>query len=114
MGFHDRDTNSPRTLDLAAIRDQIAENATVTPGLFLLIECKRSIHTYVFFRTLGDQDLSWFPHIAGLPFGGISMLHEVDGMQAVKGLVVGSKAFGLDRLPFVSAGPDICASFTRA
>ena len=111
-GFSDRDTNGPRTLDLAAYRPLKLEN--VAPGLLLLIECKKSIHPYVFFRTLGHQDVSWFPRIAGLIHGGITMLHELDGMVAVQRLVPGSQAFGLCKLPFVEAGPDICAVFSRA
>jgi hypothetical protein len=112
-GFADRDTKSPRTLDLAAYR-HLKWTTDIVPGLLLLVECKRSIQTYVFFRTLGHSDVSWFPHIAGLPHGGIIMLHEVDGMQAVQHLVLGSQAFGLDKLPFVVEGPDTCAAFSRA
>ena len=113
--FPNRDTNQPRNLDLSAYCAVERANGTnVEPGLFLLIECKRSIHPYVFFRTLGHQDVSWFPRIAGLAHSGISMLHEVDGMVAVQRLVPGSQAFGLCKLPFVDAGPDICAVFSRA
>jgi hypothetical protein len=111
-GFSDRDTTGPRTLDLAAISSP--ETGELTPGLLLLIECKKSTRPYVFFRTLGHQDVSWFPRIAGLIHGGITMLHELDGMVAVQRLVPGSQAFGLCKLPFVEAGPDICAVFSRA
>jgi hypothetical protein len=114
-GFPDRGSNEPRTLDLVAYcAFERPSQADVAPSLRLLIECKRSIHPYVFFQTLAHQDMSWFPRIAGLPHGGITILHEVNGMQAVRRLLTGSQSLGLSQLPFILDGPDTCAAFSRA
>ncbi len=114
-GFPDRESNHSRTLDLIAYAALAKmDGANVYPGLRLLIECKRSVHPYVFFHTLSHHDMSWFPRIAGLPHGGISLLTQVDGMQAVSRLLTGAESLGLAQLPFIVNGPEICAAFSRA
>jgi hypothetical protein len=60
------------------------------------------------------QDVSWFPYVAGLPHGGITIVQEVDGTRGVQGFLSGAQALGLGKLPFVAVGPDICAAFSRA
>jgi hypothetical protein len=76
-GYADRDTHDARSLDVAAYHGLGSERAAaVNPCLFLLIECKRSTHPYVFFRTTTHSDISWFPHIADLPHGGGGTLQE--------------------------------------
>ena len=123
MGFHvieewafpGRNSPESRTLDLTArLALELDDLTNVVPGLFLLIECKKSVHPYVFFRTLAHQDMSWFPRIAGLPHGGISLLDEKDGMVAVQRVVPGAKSLGLEKLPFVASDVGRAAVFSKA
>jgi len=114
-GFRNRDNNETRNLDLAAYRSVQHDSwTTVGPSVSLLIECKKSIHPYIFFRAVAPQDVSWFPYVAGLPHGGITIVQELDGVRSLHRLLSGAQSFGLDQLPFVVVGPDVCAAFSRA
>jgi hypothetical protein len=115
-GYADRDTRDARSLDVAAYHGLGSERAAaVNPCLFLLIECKRSTHPYVFFRTATHPDISWFPHIADLPHGGVVLCKKnTPPNHRIAQIVSASKALGLNNLPFVQPGTDISAAFSQA
>jgi hypothetical protein len=49
-GFIDKDTKEQRSLDILAFKKLRNDKDTVIPSLTLLIECKRTIHPFVFFK----------------------------------------------------------------
>ena len=59
-GFLDKETNAHRSLDLIAWRKLADDKDPIDPRLELLIECKRSVHPYVFFRKVSDHTHSIF------------------------------------------------------
>src|SRR5690606_21024989 len=75
-GYIDRDTKEHRSLDLFAGRvlcDANSNQGNVKPRLAILIECKRSRHPYVFFRSLTRKYIPSFPRIVGVPGGRIQV-----------------------------------------
>ncbi|MBE3604875.1 hypothetical protein IMX07_14735 [bacterium] len=114
-GFPSRVTHEPRTLDLLGTLAVHANSWTdVRPGLLLLIECKKSAHPYVFFRTLAEHDVSWFPRVAGLPHRGIMLVRVENGDVAGQHLISGAQSLGLDKTPFVKDNVDTAAVFSKA
>lgn len=111
-GYIDHDTKEHRSLDVFAHK-YVSEDhpAEVQPGVILLIECKRSRHPYIFFRSTSPPSMHEFPFVAGLRNGEI-YLREIDNNRGIS--ASGAKVLGLDELPFVEPGPPVCASFTKA
>ena len=113
-GYIDRETKEHRSLDLFAGRrlSPTESNQTaVHPHLALLIECKRSRHPYVFFRSVASRHIPSFPRVVGMPGGGINIMETGTNRGT---LVSASSAFGIQKLPFVSPGPPKCATFAKA
>jgi hypothetical protein len=110
-GFIDKDTNEHRSLDILALPVLADDKNPVLPGLALLIECKRSIHPYVFFKRVSDPYASKFPVVSGV---------AANIEEARSG--VGSRMYlpapnqlilNLASLPFIQEPPR-CASFGQA
>lgn len=111
-GYIDRDSKEHRSLDIFAFKSLIEDQASsVQPSLVLLVECKRSMHPYVFFKNVTERPVPQFPLIAGIPNGHVN-ISEKNGNRGL--FASGSTALGLDKLPFVEPGPPKCASFTKA
>jgi len=115
-GYSDPDSGEPRSLDVLASADQRFDlRAEITPGVVIMIECKKSEHPYIFFRMVTRPDMFWFPFIFGLPFGGVSLREKNSSIISDRHeLVSASQALGLSELPFVSLGTDRAASFSQA
>jgi hypothetical protein len=110
-GFLDKDTDEHRSLDLLAFTRLAEDKDPVVPRLALLIECKRSIHPYVFFKRVSDPYTARFPVITAA---------VADIEEERQG--VGSRSYpsapaqmilNLDSLPFITEPPR-CASFSQA
>lgn len=108
-GFIDRDTDEHRSLDLFAWRGrESGSDATIQPELVLLVECKRSVHPYVFFESVPENRPYRFPVFAGLPSQFVSLsADKVSGPRHI------SEVLGIDELKFIAAGPPRCATFTK-
>lgn len=108
--FIDRDTKDHRSLDVFA-RLQLPNNDYLTPSLCLLIECKRSLHPYIFFRNPVAESIPQFPRVAGLPGSATSIAQAgvSRNLETTADIIL-----GLSELPFVRPGPTICSAFTRA
>ena len=91
-GYIDRDRQKHRTLDIVATR-KLAKSNTSVADIALLIECKRSVHPYVFFKTVTAWDIPNFPAVA------------MDGND------VGS--LGLGEFDFIRPGPPLCSAFSQ-
>jgi hypothetical protein len=109
-GYIDRDTHEHRSLDVFAFK-RLLTDGDVQPSLVLLIECKRSIHPYVFFRDVVDRQIPRFPQIAGLTRSAVT-IHESSGQRLRE--TTGAAMLGLAELPFVRPGPPHCCAFTMA
>jgi hypothetical protein len=109
-GYIDRDTQEHRSLDVFAFKKLLADG-DVQPSLVLLIECKRSIHPYIFFKNVVDREIPRFPQIAGLTRNAIT-IHESSGKRLSE--TSGMAVLGLAELPFVRPGPPHCSAFTMA
>jgi hypothetical protein len=109
-GYIDRDSKEHRTLDVFAYMQFVAEG-DVQPHLVLLIECKRSIHPYVFFKNVVDRAIPRFPTIAGLTNRSTTVT-ESNGNRSSD--TSGADVLGLAQLPFVRPGPPHCSAFTKA
>ncbi|MEA2205165.1 MAG: hypothetical protein QOE77_1941 [Blastocatellia bacterium] len=110
-GFIDRDTEEHRSLDIVASKLLTSSDGAVIPRLVLLIECKRSVHPYVFFKRVSDPETPKFPVVSAV---------EANIEEAKGG--VGSRMYlpapnqlilNLTSLPFVQEPPR-CASFSQA
>ena len=109
-GYIDRDTQEHRSLDVFAFK-KLLTDGDAEPSLALLIECKRSIHPYVFFKNVIDREIPRFPRIAGLTRNSIT-IHESSGKRLSE--TSGAAVLGLAELPFVRPGPSHCSAFTMA
>lgn len=107
-GYIDRDTGQHRSADVCAM---LVHNA-VPPFCSdaVLLECKRSKHPYVFFKSL-TQGGGAVPMITGVPSHRITLLQTGDASKQVRMDV--RDLFGLSTFPFVST-PPLCSSFARA
>lgn len=111
-GYLDRDTKEHRSLDVHACIDLTKDKCSVVqPDLVLLIECKRSVHPFIFFKNVTDRSILGFPAIAGLKRGVVE-IHETSGKRLSE--MKGAHALGLVTLPFVENGPPRCSAFSRA
>jgi hypothetical protein len=109
-GYIDRDTKEHRSLDIFAYKRVVVDSAAQA-SLALLIECKRSINPYVFFRNVIDREIPSFPKIAGLTANAL-FLKELGGNRVVQ--TSGTARLGLAELPFVQPGPPHCSAFAVA
>ena len=110
--YLDRVTAEQRTLDIFAFRrlsEETRSGLLVAPSLLLLIECKRSRHPYVFFKskTENGRRLAGFPKIAGLPR--VELHQNLSSRE-----VLPSECIGLETESFSIDGPPICTSLARA
>lgn len=111
-GFVDRDTQEHRSLDVVAYKPLYNESCdAVRPGVFLLIECKRSIHPYVFFKSVPNRSIPGFPSISGLIRRRVS-IHNQAGTSSTE--VHGCAALGLAEHDFIKTNPPRCSAFSKA
>ena len=110
-GYIDRDTQERRSLDIHAFK-RLSVDSEARPRLALLIECKRSIYPYVFFKNVVDREIPHFPKIAGLRPGDLFPLMD-SGHKRTKG-ISGAAALGLAELAFILDGPPHCSAYTKA
>jgi hypothetical protein len=108
--YIDRESNQHRSLDVFAIR-HLPTDPLVEPRLVLLIECKRSVHPFIFFKNVVEPIIPGFPAIAGLQRG-IVQIREKSGQRTMETL--GAHGLGIDRLPFIADYPPRCSAFSRA
>jgi hypothetical protein len=109
-GYVDRDSGEHRSLDLYAHR-ALSVHGQIQPRLVLLLECKRSIHPYVFFKNVVERQIPTFPKIMGLKQ--ISRQLFEDGTQRSRD-VDPRTLLGLAELSFVYPGPPHCSAFSVA
>jgi hypothetical protein len=109
-GFIDRDTQEHRSLDVFAFKIMPTEGE-IRPCVALLIECKRSIHPYVFFKNVVDREIPRFPKVEGLTRNSITV-HESSGKRLSE--ASGAAVLGLSELAFIHPGPPRCSAFTKA
>ena len=111
-GFIDRETDSPRTLDIYAYRSLDAiqtRGFDISPRLAVLIECKQSRLPFIFFKSAIEKGVPGFPAIAGLNANGID-LHATNRTCQVDP----SLCLGLREHSFVVSGPPLCRFFAKA
>jgi hypothetical protein len=108
--YADRDTEKLRAIDVMATKGYETSDDTVVPRLALVVECKRSEHPYVFFRSATDELPPDFPAVYGLSERGLNI--AVAGKASME--VFASQALGLDELSFVKSGPPLASTFARA
>jgi hypothetical protein len=109
-GYIDRETKEHRSLDIFAFKMMPADG-NVQAALVLLIECKRSINPYVFFRNVTDREIPGFPKIGGLTANSM-FLSALNGNRLLQ--TSGAVLLGLPELPFVRPGPPHCSAFGMA
>jgi len=113
-GYIDAETKEHRSLDLFAGRALTAAESgpsAVHPRIALMIECKRSRHPYVFFRSMASRNIPDFPRVVGIPGGRISIKETGTNRGSEVSPWV---AFDVHKLPFVDPGPPKCATFAKA
>ena len=106
-GYVDRDTGKHRTLDVFAFK--ILPGGAVQPYFVLLVECKRSVHPYIFFQNAILRHLPDYPTVVGLNYQ--STLLQADNRSQE---VTPAAILGLAELPFIQSGPALCSAFARA
>lgn len=110
--YVERDSKDHRRLDVFAYKSLTPhEDAKISPRLAVLVECKRSVHPYVFFQSVTRRTAPGFPRIAGLKRGHVSV-RQRDGRRTLE--APGSIALGLRDLEFADPGPPCCCAFSRA
>ena len=106
--YLDRDSGNLRSLDIFAFQKRSSSD-NISPYVAILIECKASIHPYVYFQNSVDR-LFPFPMISGLrPV-------QIRERNAPNNTYLGCKAssiLGLDDTVFGKT-PPICSAFTQA
>ena len=111
-GYIDRDTQEHRSLDVFAFKNLSDDRGVkVQPSLALLIECKRTIHPYVFFKRVTDRPLRDFPHVAGLPANRVDLR---ESSKKRSSYVSPDLILGLNESSFVRSDVPKCASFSKA
>ena len=106
-GYSDRTEKSHRSLDVYAFRE-LHSRGPVKPRFHLLVECKRSDLPYVFFVPGADRKMRGFPDI--LASANNYQLRLERGHREISA----AEFFCAAELPFISPGPTISTSFTRA
>lgn len=109
-GYIDPSSEQHRSLDIFAYLDRAKTEGSSRIGAVLLIECKRSIHPYVFFRSIPENFPYRFPSIAGVR--GMLRVENQAGNRSQD--VPACEILGLQDHGFVRSGPPRCATFTRA
>jgi len=110
-GYQDRTTQEHRTLDIFAFKNLAPENKSgllVASSIALLMECKRSQHPFIFFKSETEQSrpLSGFPRICGV--------QRVEFHQGTTSREVAPSAcLGLETERFSIDVPPICTSLAR-
>jgi len=105
-GFTDKDTGDSRSLDIFAFH--AFEGSAVKPGLFLLVECKRSTSPLIFFKAATQRDVTHFPLIVG----GVSPAAFITSPSGSMYRPL-SEILGLHRLPFSNVVP-ACTGVAKA
>lgn len=106
--YVDRDSEGLRSLDVFAFR-KLTSSETITPYTVMLIECKSSIHPYVFFQNSVKRSFP-FPTICGLrPVNIKQRVGRENTFQKCKA----ANVLGLDDTSFGKT-PPICSAFTQA
>lgn len=110
-GYSDRKTNEPRSLDLFAHR-RVGVDSTKLIQLrtTLLVECKRSELPFVFFGSATTGLPRNYPKVFGFSRNGFSLHDEAKSSRELRY----SDILRMDDFKFVSAGPPVCRSFSRA
>lgn len=106
--YIDRDSKDLRSLDIFAFR-KLTASEILTPYTVMLIECKSSIHPYVFFQNSVERSLP-FPTICGLR--NITIRQRV-GQENKSQSCKATSILGLDETPFWKT-PPVCSAFTQA
>jgi hypothetical protein len=106
--YIDRDTKDLRSLDVFAFR-RLATEDSVTPNAALLIECKSSIHPYVFFQNAVNRPFP-FPTLCGLRSVNI---RQQSGREGTHQECRAALVLGLAETPFGDK-PPVCSAFTQA
>lgn len=87
------------------------QGAKVDPHLALLIECKRSVHPYVFFQKIAEKTPYNFPVVTGVDLS-IEESHQGVGRRSYPSAPI-PLVLNLDELPFFDE-PPLCAAFAKA
>jgi hypothetical protein len=106
--YVDRDSEGLRSLDVFAYR-KLSGVGNIHPFAVLLIECKSSIHPYVFFQNAVERSFP-FPTICGTP---LVQIRQKAGRDGTFQECQYTKVLGLADTPFGSK-PPICSAFTKA
>jgi hypothetical protein len=112
-GYQDRTTQEQRTLDVFAfkrLREENRAGVLVAPSVVLLVECKRSQHPFIFFKSETEKGraLSGFPRICGL---GPVVVQQNDSSRRE---VSPCECLGLETEPFSISRSPICTTLARA
>jgi len=111
-GFIDRDSQDHRSLDVVAYKPLYNDSCnSIHPGLFLLIECKRTNHPFIFFRNVTEKSIPGFPSISGLINRRVS-IHNQAGNSSTE--AHGCDALGLGEHDFIKTMPPRCSAFSKA
>ena len=106
--YIDRDSEGLRSLDVFAFR-KLTSSETITPYTVMLIECKSSVHPYVFFQNSVKRSFP-FPTICGLR--PVKIQQRV-GRENTSQECKAANILGLDDTTFGKT-PPICSAFTQA
>jgi hypothetical protein len=108
--YPDRDSEKLRAIDVVGLKQLGADTDPVVARLAILVECKRSVSPYVFFRSATDRHSPDFPAVYGLGSRGINI--SVSGQGSSEPFM--STTLGLEEMRFVSGGPPLVSTFAKA
>jgi len=107
-GYIDSDTNENRALDVNGWKEIPADDQKRIRGdITLLIECKRSVHPYVFFKKVADVGVPGFPVVASCPRIGLQDNHKSTSIWPLSRLVCSNEMSFLQE-------PPLCSVFSQA
>jgi hypothetical protein len=110
-GYADRDKELNRPLDLYASLSFPPEVAgKLDASLSLLIECKKSVHPYVFFSKVADRGVHEYPPVEGCP---VVQLLEGTGASGRRETKSVQDFLGASELDFITT-PPLCSILSRA
>jgi len=113
-GFIDSDSEKHRALDIHASTTLGNEiDAEIKPYLTLLIECKRSRHPYVFFKSTKNIPLSEFPEVIPLKptfSDGTDLSIQYEGTNSYRPVSY-VEFLGLQDDGFLCSGPNCLCNF---
>ena len=107
--FIDRDTQQIRSLDVFGWR-KLEPHKNVHCRAAVLVECKSSIHPYVFFQNAVHKSYN-FPKITGLKY--VQIFSSGDSAKSTFQECSPTKVLGLNESEFGTT-PIICSAFTQA